>query len=147
RSFEARMAAAAGARAAADSARGRPAFTADGRRIAVMLNIAAPEELAGLDPAICDGIGLVRSEFLFEASSGLPDEQTQYLAYRHILDWADGRPVTIRTLDAGGDKPIAGLTIDGESNPFLGLRGIRLSLLRPEAFRLQLRALARAAVH
>jgi len=55
--------------------------------------------------------------------------------------------VTIRTLDAGGDKPIAGLTVDGESNPFLGLRGIRLSLARPEVFRVQLRALARAAVH
>ena len=55
--------------------------------------------------------------------------------------------MTIRTLDAGGDKPIAGLTIDGESNPFLGLRGIRLSLARPEVFRVQLRALARAAVH
>jgi phosphotransferase system enzyme I (PtsI) len=67
------------------------------------------------------------------------------VAYRQILDWADGRPVTIRTLDAGGDKPIAGLTIDGESNPFLGLRGIRLSLSRPDVFRLQLRALARAA--
>jgi phosphotransferase system enzyme I (PtsI) len=84
---------------------------------------------------------------LFEASQGLPDEETQYAAYRRILDWAEGRPVTIRTLDAGGDKPIAGLTIDGESNPFLGLRGIRLSLIRPEVFRLQLRALARAAVH
>ena len=55
--------------------------------------------------------------------------------------------MTIRTLDAGGDKPIAGLTIDGESNPFLGVRGIRLSLSRPEVFRVQLRALARAAVH
>ena len=55
--------------------------------------------------------------------------------------------MTIRTLDAGGDKPIAGLTVDGESNPFLGLRGIRLSLARPEVFRVQLRALARAAVH
>jgi phosphoenolpyruvate-protein phosphotransferase (PTS system enzyme I) len=89
----------------------------------------------------------VRTEFLFEASQGLPDEETQFAIYRRSLDWAQGRSVTIRTLDAGGDKPIAGLTIDGESNPFLGLRGIRLSLLRPEAFRLQLRALARAAVH
>src|SRR5205085_3012779 len=119
----------------------------DGRRITVLLNIAAPEDLAGLDPAICDGIGLVRTEFLFEASQGLPDEEAQYAVYRRILDWAEGRPVTIRTLDAGGDKPIAGLTIDGESNPFLGLRGIRLSLARPEVFRVQLRALSRAAVH
>ena len=147
RLFEHRMAAANAARAAADAGRAEPACTADGRRIAVLLNVAAPEDLAGLDPAICDGIGLVRTEFLFEASQGLPDEDTQFAVYRRILDWAKGRPVTIRTLDAGGDKPIAGLTIDGESNPFLGLRGIRLSLARPEVFRVQLRALSRAAVH
>jgi len=77
----------------------------------------------------------------------LPDEDRQYAVYRRILDWAAGRPVTIRTLDAGGDKPIAGLTIDGESNPFLGVRGVRLSLARPDIFSVQLRALARAAVH
>jgi phosphotransferase system enzyme I (PtsI) len=146
RLFEHRMAAANAARAA-DVGRAGPACTADGRRIAVLLNVAAPEDLTGLDPAICDGIGLVRTEFLFEASHGLPDEDTQFAAYRRILDWAAGRPVTIRTLDAGGDKPIAGLTIDGESNPFLGLRGIRLSLARPEVFRIQLRALSRAAVY
>jgi phosphotransferase system enzyme I (PtsI) len=145
--FERRMAAATAARAAAYVGRAEPARTADGRRITVLLNVAAPEDLAGLDPAICDGIGLVRTEFLFEASQGLPDEDTQYAVYRRILDWAQGRPVTVRTLDAGGDKPIAGLTIDGESNPFLGLRGIRLSLARPEVFRVQLRALCRAAVH
>jgi phosphotransferase system enzyme I (PtsI) len=147
RRFEHRMAAANAARVAADAGRTKPARTAGGRRIVVHLNIAAPGDLAGLDPAICDGIGLVRTEFLFEASQGLPDEDTQYAVYRRILDWAEGRPVTIRTLDAGGDKPITGLTIDGERNPFLGLRGIRLSLSRPDVFRLQLRALARAAVH
>jgi phosphotransferase system enzyme I (PtsI) len=145
--FEHRMKAAHAACAVADADRVKPAITADGRRITVLLNIAAPEDLADLDPAICDGIGLVRTEFLFEAALGLPDEETQYGVYRRILDWAEGRPVTIRTLDAGGDKPIPGLTIDGESNPFLGLRGIRLSLARPEVFCLQLRALARAAVH
>jgi phosphoenolpyruvate-protein phosphotransferase (PTS system enzyme I) len=147
RLFEHRMAAANAARAAADARRVEPACTADGRRIAVLLNVAEPQDLAGLDPAICDGVGLVRTEFLFEASRGLPDEDAQYAVYRRILDWAEGRPVTIRTLDAGGDKPIAGLTIEGESNPFLGLRGIRLSLARPEVFRVQLRALSRAAVH
>ncbi|MDR3465120.1 MAG: phosphoenolpyruvate--protein phosphotransferase [Xanthobacteraceae bacterium] len=147
RHFEQRMAAAAAARAAAEADSTKPAITADGRRIAVLLNVAAPEELAGLDPAICDGIGLVRTEFLFEASRGLPDEDTQYAVYRRILDWAAGRPVTIRTLDAGGDKPIPGLTVDRESNPFLGVRGIRLSLARPDVFRVQLRALARAAAH
>jgi phosphotransferase system enzyme I (PtsI) len=147
RLFEHRIDVANVARAAAEVGRAKPALTLGGRRIAVLLNIAAPEDLVCLDPAICDGIGLVRTEFLFEASQGLPDEETQYAVYRRILDWAEGRPVTIRTLDAGGDKPISGLTIDGESNPFLGLRGIRLSLSRPEVFRQQLRALSRAAVH
>ncbi|MCP3407440.1 phosphoenolpyruvate--protein phosphotransferase [Bradyrhizobium sp. CCGB01] len=147
RLFEQRMAAANAAQIAADAGRLKPGLTADGRRIAVLLNVAAPEDLAGLDPAICDGIGLVRTEFLFEGSRGLPGEDAQYAVYRRILEWAAGRPVTIRTLDAGGDKPIVGLTIDGERNPFLGLRGIRLSLARPEVFRLQLRALCRAAVH
>jgi phosphotransferase system enzyme I (PtsI) len=147
RLFERRMAAANAARAVTDAGRFEPASTADGRRIMILLNIAAPEDLATIDPAICDGIGLVRTEFLFEASQGLPDEDTQYAVYRRILAWADGRPVTIRTLDAGGDKPIRGLTIDGESNPFLGLRGIRLSLARPDVFQVQLRALLRAAVH
>jgi len=147
RLFERRMTAANAARAMTDAGRFEAASTADGRRIIILLNIAAPEDLAAIDPAICDGIGLVRTEFLFEASQGLPDEDTQYAVYRRILEWADGRPVTIRTLDAGGDKPIRGLTVDGESNPFLGVRGIRLSLARPEVFRVQLRALLRAAVH
>ena len=125
----------------------RPAATASGQRVLVQINVADPAELDGLDPALCDGIGLTRTELLFPASGGLPDEDTQYAAYRRIVEWAAGRPVTIRTLDAGGDKPIAGLTIAGESNPFLGVRGVRLSLARPDVFEAQLRALARAAVH
>jgi phosphotransferase system enzyme I (PtsI) len=123
-----------------------PARTRDGAPVSVMINVAGPEELDALDPATCDGIGLVRTEFLFHRA-GIPDEETQYRAYRRIVEWAAPKPVTLRTLDAGGDKPIAGLTIDGESNPFLGTRGIRLSLARPEVLRVQLRAMARAAAH
>lgn len=125
----------------------KPAVTRNGVRIAVHINVSDPDELDRLDPATCDGVGLVRTELLFHRSTGLPDEEAQYAAYRRIVAWSQGKPVTIRTLDAGGDKPIAGLTLEGESNPFLGVRGIRLSLLRPEIFRVQLRALARAAVH
>jgi phosphotransferase system enzyme I (PtsI) len=121
------------------------AVTADGTPVAIHLNISSLDELEALDPAICDGVGLVRTEFLFEGRASLPDEAAQLAAYRTIAAWAGGRPVTIRTLDAGGDKPIAGVTVDGESNPFLGVRGIRLSLRRAELFRAQLRALARAA--
>ena len=123
----------------------RPALTRDGTAIAVFINVASPEELSGLDPAICDGIGLVRTELLFHGQDGLPDEDRQFTVYRRILEWAAGRPVIVRTLDAGGDKPIPGLTVD-ESNPFLGLRGLRLSLKHPDVFRTQLRALCRAGV-
>jgi phosphotransferase system enzyme I (PtsI) len=122
-------------------------MTANGARIAVSVNIGDPSEVEALDAQSCDGIGLVRTEFLFSGKSGLPDEETQYRAYRRLAEWAAGKPVTIRTLDAGADKPIAGLTLDGETNPFLGLRGIRLSLAKPEPFRTQLRALCRAAAH
>jgi phosphotransferase system enzyme I (PtsI) len=123
----------------------RSAATRDGTAVAVFINVASPDELADLDPAICDGIGLVRTELLFHGQDGLPDEEQQVAVYARILDWAAGRPVIVRTLDAGGDKPIPGLTVE-ESNPFLGLRGLRLSLKRPEVFRTQLRALCRAAV-
>jgi phosphoenolpyruvate-protein phosphotransferase (PTS system enzyme I) len=123
----------------------RPAITADGERVEVLINVDDPALLAAIDPEHTDGIGLTRTEFLFRGPD-LPDEARQYQAYADILKWAAGRPVIIRTLDAGGDKPIAGLTPAGESNPFLGLRGLRLSLARPKVFTVQLRALARAAV-
>ena len=145
--FERDANAAATTRALATAAAMRPAVTADGVQIRVMLNISDPRELADLDPAICDGIGLVRTEFLFHDRQGLPSEEQQYSIYRRIAEWAQGRPVTLRTLDAGGDKPIPGLTPAGESNPFLGVRGLRLSLAQPDVFRAQLRALARAAMH
>lgn len=123
----------------------KPAIAGDGTRIAVMINVGDPTELDRLSPEICDGIGLVRSEFLFHGRKDLPGEDEQVAAYARILAWAGERPVVIRTLDAGGDKPIPGLTRD-EANPFLGLRGVRLSLARPDVFRVQIRALLRSAV-
>lgn len=122
------------------------ARTTAGERVRVMINVARPEELDAIDPEHVDGIGLVRTEFLFHDRRDLPSEEEQYRVYRRIAEWANGKPVTIRTLDAGGDKPIPGLTHEGESNPFLGVRGVRLSLERPEVLEIQLRALARAAV-
>lgn len=123
---------------------GKPAVTTDGVAIEVFVNIAEPSDVESVDIANCDGVGLMRTEFLF--SRGLPDEETQYTAYRKVLEWAGGKPVTIRTIDAGGDKPVPGFTIE-EGNPFLGLRGIRLSLTRQEVFRVQIRALLRASQH
>ena len=123
----------------------RPALTRAGAAVAVAINVDEPGILDRIDPAHCDGIGLARTEFLFAHGGELPGEDAQFAVYSRLIEWANGRPVTIRTLDAGGDKPIPGLTPEGESNPFLGLRGIRLSLARPDVLRIQLRALARAA--
>ncbi len=123
-----------------------PARTADGTQIRVMLNVDDPDSLKGIDPAHCDGIGLARSEFLFHGSDAPPDEEQQYRVYRGLLHWAGGLPVTLRTFDWGGDKPMAGLTPD-LGVPAPDLRGLGLSLARPEAFQVQLRALARAAYH
>jgi phosphotransferase system enzyme I (PtsI) len=123
-----------------------PASTASGEPVRVMINVTGLAELRGLDPAEVDGIGLMRTEFLFQGREQLPTEEEQYQIYRRMLEWAAGKPVTIRTLDAGGDKPIAGLTQEGDANPFLGVRGVRLSLRHLDVFRAQLRALARAAV-
>ncbi|TPJ16745.1 phosphoenolpyruvate--protein phosphotransferase [Mesorhizobium sp. B2-3-14] len=122
----------------------RPAMTKTGTAVRVQVNIADPGDVDALDIATCDGVGLMRTEFLFGKT--LPDEETQYRAYRKVLEWAGEKPVTIRTVDAGGDKPVPGFTVE-EGNPFLGLRGIRLSLARPDIFRIQIRALLRAAPH
>lgn len=121
-----------------------PAVTRDGRHVTVLLNVSSLHDLAGFSAEACDGIGLTRTEFLIE--SALYDEEAQFQAYAALIRWAAGRMVTIRTLDAGGDKPIPGYSPEGEGNSFLGLRGIRLSLAKPEVFLVQLRAILRAAV-
>ncbi|MCH8997654.1 MAG: YifB family Mg chelatase-like AAA ATPase [Proteobacteria bacterium] len=123
------------------------AVTAGGARIQVCINVDDLEVLDRVKPEHCDGIGLTRSEFLFYGSDGLPDEDRQYDAYVRLIDWAGGKPVTVRTLDAGGDKPIPGLTPEGEPNPFLGQRAIRYCLNHPELFKTQLRALLRASAY
>ena len=146
-SYRARQAVEAAQQASQERFRLQPARRRSGERIEVLVNVAGVEDLATIDPASCDGIGLMRSEFLFRDGAALPDEDAQYRAYRRFLEWAGGKPVTIRTLDIGGDKPIAGLTAEGEANPFLGLRGVRLTLAREEVFRTQLKALLRAAMH
>jgi phosphotransferase system enzyme I (PtsI) len=133
------------ARADAERYAHLPAVTADGEHVHVLVNVADGRELEQVDPACCDGIGLVRTELMLRDRAVLVDEEAQCQAYRRIVRWAQGRPVSIRTLDAGGDKPVAGYTVDGEANPFLGMRGVRLSLTHPDVFTVQLRALARAA--
>jgi phosphoenolpyruvate-protein phosphotransferase (PTS system enzyme I) len=143
--YERRLTEQAEAHKAASSFSG-PVLTASGEPVKVMINITGLAELREIDASKVDGIGLMRTEFLFQARKELPTEHEQYQIYRQMAEWAAARPVIIRTLDAGGDKPIEGLTEKGELNPFLGVRGVRLSLRRPDVFRVQLRALARAAV-
>lgn len=133
-------------RASARAILRRPTASWRGERIKLLINIQRVEDLDHADAQYADGIGLMRTEFLLAERGGLPDEETQYRAYDAVMRWADRRQVTIRTFDAGGDKPVPGFTIDGEANPFLGVRGLRLCLARPEIFSVQLRALARAAV-
>jgi phosphotransferase system enzyme I (PtsI) len=132
-------------RASARAILRRPTASWRGERIKLHINIQGAADLAHADAQFADGIGLMRTEFLL-TEHGLPDEETQFQAYDEVLRWAGARPVTIRTFDAGGDKPVPGFTPDGEANPFLGVRGLRLCLARPEIFAVQLRALARAAV-
>ena len=133
-------------RASARAILRRPTALWRGERIKLLINIQRVDDLDHPDAQYADGIGLMRTEFLLTNREGLPDEETQFQTYDSVARWADQRPVTIRTFDAGGDKPVPGFTLDGEANPFLGVRGLRLCLARPEVFAVQLRALARAAV-
>jgi phosphoenolpyruvate-protein phosphotransferase (PTS system enzyme I) len=143
--YDRRLAEQTEARTAA-AAFGGPISTASGDQVQLMINVTGLAELGHIHPSSVDGIGLMRTEFLFQERENLPTEEEQHEVYRRMAEWATGKPVTIRTLDAGGDKPIAGLTEPGDLNPFLGVRGVRLSLRRLDVFRPQLRALARAAV-
>jgi phosphotransferase system enzyme I (PtsI) len=117
--------------------------TVDGIPVRISVNISSLSELDNVDPAAMAGVGLVRTEFLLSSPSDIFNEEEQFACYRRIVEWADGKPVTIRLFDLGGDKPFP--SIAGEPGSFLGLRGIRLLLSRPEILRVQARALLRAA--
>jgi phosphotransferase system enzyme I (PtsI) len=124
-----------------------PAETLDGRRIRLNANIEIPDEVDSVLAHGGEGIGLYRSEFLFIEHGVGVGEDIQYEAYRRVLEGMDGRSVTIRTLDLGGDKLVPDLFPARESNPLLGWRAIRFCLASPAIFRTQLRALLRASVH
>jgi multiphosphoryl transfer protein len=123
-----------------------PAVTLDGARIEVLANIGGLKDATQIAALGGEGVGLLRSEFLFMERSDAPTEEQQFDMYRAIVQ-AVGRehPVIIRTLDVGGDKPLSYLPIPREDNPFLGERGIRVGLDRPEILRTQLRAILRTA--
>lgn len=119
--------------------------TADGVPIGLWLNVNDTADIERLDPALVSGIGLVRTEFMMSTPADVIDEERQCEAYRRILDWAGGKPVTIRMLDLGGDKAMHGLG-GAEDTSFLGVRGSRFLLARPEVARIQARALMRAGL-
>jgi phosphotransferase system enzyme I (PtsI) len=132
--------------AQAQAASAQPAATADGRRVEVAANIG---DVASARDAVqfgAEGVGLLRTEFLYLGSTQPPTEEQQIEAYRSVFAAMGARPVIVRTLDIGGDKPPGYIKFDVEQNPFLGWRAIRICLDEPDLFKTQLRAILRAAV-
>jgi phosphocarrier protein FPr/phosphocarrier protein len=121
----------------------QPAVTTDGTRIEVFVNLGSAADARAAVAEGAEGCGLLRTEFLFLDRATPPDEEEQRAAYQAIADALDDRPLIVRTLDIGADKPAPYLTIAAEENPALGLRGIRLQLARRDLLDAQLRALLR----
>ena len=136
---------AAARRAAARERAREPAVTSDRTRIEVAANLDEPKDVQAAVELGAEGVGLLRTEFLFLGQSELPSEDEQAERLAEIARALDGRPLIVRTLDTGADKPLPAVPMDPEDNPFLGLRGIRLSLERPELLSTQLRAILRVA--
>ncbi len=122
-----------------------PACTSDGVRIELMANLEFPHEAASCVARGADGVGLYRTEFLYLGRDQEPTEEEHYQAYAQVVRDMQNRPVVIRTLDLGADKMGMTMLAEPENNPFLGLRSIRLSLRNPPLFRIQVRAILRAA--
>jgi phosphocarrier protein FPr len=133
---------------AAREARARavePAVTRDGQPVEVVANIGSPDDVPGALANGAEGVGLLRTEFLFLERDSMPSEDEQHAAYNRIAEALEGRPLVLRTLDVGADKPLPYLPVQAEANPFLGVRGIRLALARPELLETQLRAALRTS--
>ncbi|WKW12056.1 phosphoenolpyruvate--protein phosphotransferase [Pseudogemmatithrix spongiicola] len=125
---------------------GKEALTSDGVHITLRANVDLPEEAGAAASHGAEGVGLMRTEFLVVGRTAMPTEDEQYRAYRKVVEAFKDQPVVIRTYDVGGDKlPVGGFP--HEPNPFLGWRAIRMCLDEPELFKVQLKALMRAAVH
>ena len=122
-----------------------PSVSKDGKEFEIAANIGTPDDVADAVKQGADGVGLFRSEFLYMGSDHLPSEDEQFEAYKKAVVGMNGKPVVVRTLDIGGDKPLDYLPLPEELNPFLGYRAIRICLERPDIFKPQLRALIRAS--
>ena len=122
-----------------------PAITPDGHRVRVEVNLESIRDLDGFQVESCDGVGLFRTEFLYMERSQFPSEEEQFRLYRRVLTALEGRPVTLRTLDIGGDKQLPYFETPHELNPALGWRGLRLTLEWRDLLQVQLRAVMRAS--
>ncbi len=125
----------------------QPASTKDGRRVEIVANIGSTQEAESAVENGAEGVGLLRTEFLFLTRTTAPTEEDQVLALQPIAEAMGIRPVIVRTLDVGGDKDLPYIQLPPEPNPFLGVRALRLSLRRPDLFQTQLRAILRAGVY
>lgn len=132
---------------ALEELKGKESVTLDGKHVELAGNIGTPNDVEGLIKNDAEGVGLYRTEFLYMNNDKFPEEETQYEAYKAVLEGMKGKPVVIRTLDIGGDKKLSYFEMEEEMNPFLGYRAIRLCLDRTDIFKTQLRALYRSSVH
>lgn len=128
-----------------DKLKDEPSVSKDGKTFTIAANIGTPDDVAAVNDDGGEAVGLFRSEFLYMDSSELPDEETQFQAYKKAVEDMHGKQVVVRTMDIGGDKHLDYLPLPEEMNPFLGYRAIRISLAQPDLFRPQLRALIRAS--
>ncbi len=138
---------AAAGRAALEAYRGRKSVTKSGKQVLLCANIGSPADAEAALKGDAEGVGLMRSEFLYLGRDRLPTEEELFEAYRQVAEIMKGRPVVIRTLDIGADKQADYLNLPAEENPALGLRGLRVCLTREDIFRPQLRAIYRASAY
>ncbi|PPX65157.1 phosphoenolpyruvate--protein phosphotransferase [Limosilactobacillus fermentum] len=122
-----------------------PSVSKDGKEFEIAANIGTPDDTEDAVKQGADGVGLFRSEFLYMGNDHMPSEDEQFEAYKKAVVGMNGKPVVVRTMDIGGDKPLDYMPLPKEENPFLGYRAIRICLGRPELFKTQLRALVRAS--
>lgn len=135
-------------KAALQALKDQKTVSTDGHKVLLVGNIGSPADVAGVNDNGGEGVGLFRTEFLYmKSENDFPNEDTQFAAYKEVLEGMNGRPVVIRTLDIGGDKKLNYYQFPEEMNPFLGVRAIRFCLMRKDIFRTQLRALLRASAY
>ncbi len=145
--LRAKQSEAAAGRAALEAYRGRKSVTKSGKQILLCANIGSPADAEAAIKGDAEGVGLMRSEFLYLGRDSLPSEDELFRAYRQVAEIMQGKPVVIRTLDIGADKQADYLNLPEEENPALGLRGLRICLTREDIFKPQLRAIYRASAY